>query len=250
METNFSRTKTLLKGIPLMSVEKAERLREHMLEHRPEHVLELGFAHGVSTCYIASILEDLGRGNVTTIDLPRAKDLDPNIETLLSRTGLGHRVKHYYEPAGYNWRLMRMLESSDGTRFDLCYVDGAHTWSDDGLAFFLVDRLLSPGGWIIFDDLTWTYSGSRSLGDSEWVRDMPDDYKNTPQIRQVFELLVKRHPSYDHFSTERDWAFARKAAKASGEEPRTVTVVKTEEVGLGAAMVRMGKAIAHRLGWI
>lgn len=245
--THFEKTRELVDGIPHMGVAQAERLREHMAAFRPDQVLELGFAHGVSTCYMASVLEDLGAGHVTTIDLERAKRVDPNIEMLLDRTGLRRRVTVYYEPTGYNWRLMKMLQSDPQPRFDLCYLDGAHTWVDDGLAFFLVDRLLNPGGWIIFDDLNWSFSQSPSLMDSEWVRALPAEQRQAPQVRHVFDLLVKTHPAYGEIRIEGEWGFARKVVDAGAVAMRTVTEVKPVEVGLGAAVLRVGRALIRRL---
>ena len=29
-------------------------------------------------------------------------------------------------------------------------------WDTDGPSLFLVDRLLRPGGWIVFDDIEWS----------------------------------------------------------------------------------------------
>ena len=36
--------------------------------------------------------------------------------------------------------------------FDYVFIDGAHTWMLDALAFLLVDRLLRVGGYVDFDD--------------------------------------------------------------------------------------------------
>ncbi|MGL5809687.1 MAG: hypothetical protein ACRCYQ_07075, partial [Nocardioides sp.] len=74
--------------------------------------------------------------------------------------------------------------------FDFAFIDGAHSWFVDGLAFFLVDKLLKPGAWVLFDDLDWTYATSPTLSQTELVRSMPEDERNTPQIGKVFELLV------------------------------------------------------------
>ena len=57
--------------------------------------------------------------------------------------------------------LMRAIEA--GHKYDFCFIDGAHTWDTDGFAFCLVDRMLRPGGWIIFDDLNWTHAHSPTL---------------------------------------------------------------------------------------
>jgi predicted O-methyltransferase YrrM len=197
-------------GIPHMTFAQARAMTDVILENKPRHILELGFRHGVSTCYMAGALDEIGGGRITTIDLAGARDAEPNVLGLLEALGLSSYVTAYFEPTSYTWRLMKMLEEGGEPKFDLCYIDGAHDWSTDGFAFFLVDRLLEPGGLIIFDDLDWTYAKSPALRESEKVRQMPEDERSLPQIRQVFELLVMTHPGYGDFMEKGGWAYARK----------------------------------------
>jgi len=140
--------------------------------------------------------------------------------------------------------MMRFLEEDPAPRFDLCYVDGAHSWFVDALAFFLVDRLLRPGGWIIFDDLEWTYAASPSQ--AEVVRNMPLDEQTTPQVKKIYELLVKAHPNYHNFRIEDGWAFAHKRdtrGMSTQFEREIVTeqIVRVEriQVGLGGFLMRV-----------
>lgn len=203
-------------------------MTQHVLEHKPSAVIELGFRHGVSSCYIAAALDELGEGHLTTVDLSGARTATPNIEDLLETLGLRDLVTVHYEPTSYNWRLMRMLETEPPPRFDLCYLDGAHNWYVDGLAFFLVDRLLEPNGWLILDDLDWRYASSPSLSGSPETAALPQDEREAAHVRKIWELLVKPHPSYGEFSEEGSWAFARKLAQpAQGE--RSVVVERIRE---------------------
>ena len=145
-----------------------------------------------------------------TIDLESARTAQPNIEELLTQVGERERVKVFYEPTSYTWRLMKFLEQDPLPSFDFCYLDGAHNWFVDALAFTLVDRVLRPGGWIIFDDVDWTYATSPALSKTEWVQNMPADERETPQVQKIFDLLVKTHPNYHHFRLEDGWAYAQK----------------------------------------
>jgi predicted O-methyltransferase YrrM len=203
-----------------MSPDRGRTMTSFIGEHGLRRALELGFAHGVSTCYIASAVEASGEGSVVSIDLESARLLQPSAEELLERCGLRGLVTLHHEPTSYTWRLMKMLEQDPSPRFDLCYVDGAHSWFVDGFAFFLVDRLLVAGGWFIFDDLEWTYATSPSLGESSSVRTMPREERETAQVAKVYELLVKTHPSYGDFRVQDGWAYARKIKP--GAEPSEV----------------------------
>ena len=243
-----------------MTPAQAETITSFIAEHQVADILELGFCHGISTCYMAAALSELGRGSITAIDLQldpsredrrRTCELTPNIDTLLDRVGQRHRVNVFYEPTSYTWRLMRFLEEDPTPRFDLCYLDGAHSWFVDGFAFFLVNRLLRPGGWIIFDDVEWTYAQSPAVKDSELVRHMPQDERTTSHVRKIYELLVKTDPHYHNFRVESGWAYAQKRSdgfEAGQREVVTEKIVQVERVtvGVGAFLMKVMKKIQGR----
>jgi predicted O-methyltransferase YrrM len=201
-----------LAGIPHMTPERGQEIYAFVREEQPESVLELGFAHGVSSCYIGAALKANGHGALTTIDQDSARQRQPDIQTLLDQTGLLDWVQPIHTPTSYTWELMRLIEGTPAGdwRFDFAFIDGAHSWFVDGLAFFLVDRLLKPGSWLLFDDLDWTYATSATLRDTEMVKAMPEDERNTAQVGKVFDLLVRPHPQYDQFRVDESWGWARK----------------------------------------
>src|SRR6266480_3568439 len=180
-------TLSALDYAPLTSEDGGRKLYLFVQESRPAEVLELGFAHGTSSVYIAAALHELGAGSLTTIDLESALARKPNIHELLDRTGLDAYVQPIFARSSYNWELMKMIEEC--TRggatepcFDFCFLDGAHTWCDDGFAFFLVDKLLRPGGWILFDDLHWRLADSPTMKDDPEVRALSEEERVTPQV--------------------------------------------------------------------
>ena len=240
MEIDNIRKRTV--GIPHMSFAEAQDMTSFILENDLRHILELGFCHGVSTCYFAAALDKVGNGHITTIDLESARNENPNIELLLSDLNLRKYVTIFYEPTSYVWRLMIMLEKDPMPQFDLCYIDGAHNWFTDGFAFLLIDKLLRPGGWVVFDDLDWTYETSPSLRNSTLVKNMPHDEKGTAQVKKVYELLVKPHPDYDSFLVKNGRAFAHKAVAATTRIPvpiRQEIVYVKEQIGLGAVISKL-----------
>ncbi|MDJ0569896.1 MAG: class I SAM-dependent methyltransferase, partial [Pleurocapsa sp. MO_192.B19] len=122
----------------------------------------------------------------------------------LAKCGYLDLVDFYYEPVSYNWRLMKLIEEQK--TFDFCYLDGGHDWYNTGYAFFLVDKLLQPGGWILFDDLDWTMEHI----DAKWALKKPLEERITPQVRKVWELLVQTHPNYTNFQERGSWGYAEK----------------------------------------
>ena len=136
-----------------MTLEQATFLDRLLKQHHLTRCLELGFFHGKSSAFIAAILRDIGEGHLVTIDRKNALQREPDIFQVLAALDLGSWVTVSYEQRSYTWKLMRMLEQAERPVFDFCYIDAAHTWDDTGFAFFLVDELLRPGGWLLFDDL-------------------------------------------------------------------------------------------------
>ena len=107
---------------------------------------------------------------------------------------------------------MKMIEAKK--QFDFCYIDDNHSWSVTGLHFFLVEKLLKPGGYILFDDLKWTIAASRIRRLKKQLADNParfppsmnttghditEEQKETPQVGKVWELLVKQHQGFFNF---------------------------------------------------
>src|SRR5262245_18574076 len=95
---------------PHMSLQQAQKMSRFIQEHQIREILELGFRYGVSTCYMAATLQEMGGGRITTIDLELVRDQSPNIEELLTKCQLRDFVDVFYEPTSYNWRLMKLLE--------------------------------------------------------------------------------------------------------------------------------------------
>lgn len=100
----------------------------------------------------------------------------------------------------YNWSLMHLLDEHCEPVFDYVFLDGAHTWAHDALAFFLVDRLLEPGGYLDFDDYSWTMSGSPSMNPDvfpEVEQLYTQDQIESAQVALVVDLLAKRDLRYE-----------------------------------------------------
>lgn len=234
--------KQIVGDTPHMRLAQAHQITDLIKQHGIKDVIELGFAHGVSTCYFAAAVEEAG-GSVVAIDREGARKRRPEIEGLLTQCGYLDRVERYYEPRSYLWRLMKFLEQDATPRFDLCYIDGAHDWYVDGFAFFLIDRLLRKDGWIVFDDLNWTYARSPSLHDADWVKALPQEERETPQIRKVYELLVKTHPNYGDFQDRDGWAYAHKL----NDSDMASTAIRQEVVYVDRPAPRTFKRVIARL---
>jgi predicted O-methyltransferase YrrM len=83
----FESVAAAVEGVPFMSAAQGRTVFDHVRRTRPEAVLDLGTAHGVSSAYLAAALEANGRGHVTTVESSAVRFEDPTAEELLARAG-------------------------------------------------------------------------------------------------------------------------------------------------------------------
>jgi predicted O-methyltransferase YrrM len=232
-----------------MSPEQGRIVYDHVRAHRPQEVLELGTAHGVGAAYLAAGLEANGAGRLTSVDFAGAA-YEPSPEQVLARAGLAHRVEIVREYSSYTWWLKEQVRARSDAhgncepRFDFVYLDGAKNWTIDGLAVVLVEKLLRPGGWLLMDDLGWTYAQDpgREVTDGIVHRELSEPERTEPHLRAVFELIVAQHPSFTELRVQDDWwGWARKAPG----EPRRYTVETSRP--LGALLANGARKAVRRL---
>ena len=235
----FEPVASAIAGVPFMSPAQGRIVYDHVVATRPAAVLELGTAHGVGAAYLAAALADNGHGHLTTVDFAGAA-YDPAPEAVLARAGVAGRVTVVREFSSYTWWLKEQVAAASDAhgnvtpRFDFVYLDGAKNWTIDGLAVVLVEKLLRPGGWLLMDDLDWTYADDpgRAATDGVANRDLSEPERTEPHLRAVFDLIVAQHPSFTELRVQDEWwGWARKAPG----EPRRRTVETTRPLGALAA---------------
>jgi predicted O-methyltransferase YrrM len=222
-----------LAGVPHTDRLRGRRLYEHIRATGAADVLEIGTAHGAGTAYIAAALEG---GHVVSVDHDQAGYTDPTAQEVLSRLGLDGRVTLVkVEDSSYTWWLKQEVErrsDADGNcepAFDFIFVDGAHNWTIDGLTVILAEKLLRPGGWLLLDDLEWTYASyDATVGavPSDKMYALSTAERGEPHLRAVFDLLVKQHPAFGEFKEDDDigWGWAK---KTNGPRRLTLDTART-----------------------
>lgn len=216
----FNQVASIIENVPHMTRKQGEIIYSLINKSNITSILELGFAHGTSACYMAAALNEKGGGKIITIDREEAKQRDPSIFELLEKTGLEKYVQLIFANKTYNWELMKLIEANtiDGVckpLFDFCFIDGSHNFEIDCAAFFLADKLLKPGGYLLLDDLFWSYESSASLKNTDFVKQMADDERKIPHMKKLFDLVIMQHSGYTDFKVEGTWAWARKKPDAN-----------------------------------
>jgi len=231
-----------------MTPEQGQLLYQLILENDIHDIMELGFFHGVSTVYMAGALDEKSsKGLITTFDKLQSKALDPSLETLSSNLHLEQYINPVYAESCYTWELSKLLSGEDTEnyqrpQYDLIFIDGAHLWKTDALAFFLCDKMLKEGGYLIFDDLKWSMAKNADRNSNEWTKKYSQEEQDARQIQLVFDLLVKEHPGYGDFREEDGWGFARKVKADQRNELKESTIVKSVVVSREMLRNQMSKA--------
>ena len=217
----FATINAAIEKLPFIEYDNARHLYNHIIQNDCQEVLELGIAHGKSSCYIAAALKAKGSGRLTCVDLKEALDIfDPSAEELLKQHGLDEMTTIERMQSGYNWFLHNEIrqnadDNNFNAKYDLIIIDGPKNWTIDSSSFFLCDLLLKEGGWIVWDDYNWTYDHADKTRDSTdgiTHRSLDRDERRIPHIKEIIELLVIPHPNYGKviITEDTDWAWAQK----------------------------------------
>jgi predicted O-methyltransferase YrrM len=127
---------------------KGEYLFRLVRARRPALTVELGFAYGVSTLFIAEALRQNGTGHHLVIDPKERTRFDGLGLRHVEEAGLSDWITFYEEPA--ELCLPRLLQ--DGVRVDLAFDDSDHLFDHVIAEFLFLARLLRTGGVLVFDD--------------------------------------------------------------------------------------------------
>lgn len=160
-------------------------------------IAEIGIYRGDTSQLLAEHLA--GEGELHLFDFDHRVD---EVTDRLARAGYRNVVGHPNSERvmdSYNWSLMKVLEQHPEPLFDYVFLDGAHTWPLDALAFCLVDRLLVPGGYVDFDDYDWSMQQSptmRPAVNPVTAELYTDEQIEISHVALVVDLLVRRSRRY------------------------------------------------------
>jgi predicted O-methyltransferase YrrM len=249
---NFDEAARIVEGIPAphTSADRGRVLYEHIRENRPESLLELGTARGGSAVFIAAALEANGAGHLTSVDSTRWQWLNPAPHQVLEGAGLGDWVSLDKRFSSYTWFLKAEIEKhldaagSVHPEYDFIFLDGSKNWSTDGLAVVLAERLLRPGGWLLLDDLGWSYEKYCKAPRHYEIEiaKLSDEERIQPHLRAVFDLLVRTNPAFDLFVIQDNWwGWARKSPRMTRRTSGGVLSGRYEARGARARLRRVSR---------
>ncbi|MBR2519859.1 MAG: class I SAM-dependent methyltransferase [Selenomonadaceae bacterium] len=164
-------------------------------------VAEIGIGYGATAL---QVLKTLGVGDVYYAfdfaevlndfahDL-QARDFGINCEVVLAPN-----TDNLWD--SYNWNLSNMIfkmrERNEAGMFDAVYLDGAHTFLHDGLAVCLLKELIKDGGFLILDDVFWTFMFTK-WRQGYGVGKLTDEQMNDYQVWRARKLFLDNDPNFE-----------------------------------------------------
>lgn len=257
----FERLVASIDGTPWMSPDQGRRVWDHIRSTRPALVLDVGTCYGTSAAYMAAACQANGSGRVVTVDSAQFDDRVDIVKwcrDLWDRCGVSDSVDMVRIPhSNYAWWLMEQVaEHSDGGAcrplYDFVYLDGAKWLTLDAASVVLIEQLLCPEGWLLMDDLDWSYADHPELVPVVSYPQTQTSYRFSdaeiaaPHLRAVFDLVVKRHPAFTRFVEQNgQWGWAQ---KLPGAQPRMRIEVSSARPPALDQLKWLVRALSRRLG--
>jgi len=160
-------------------------------------VAEIGIGIGATSKHIAELLNNRGEYHLYDFE-GRAKALMNDLSAIgYYNVKIFENSRRHWD--SYHWSLLDRVRNCQKEVYDYIYLDGAHTFLHDCLAYILCDKLLKVNGVIDFDDYYWRFLGSAHMSNT---RDefMTQEQIEERQIKLVIDLFVKNNSRYEEVS--------------------------------------------------
>ena len=175
----------------------------------PVVAAEIGVGVGATTIDLVRTLG--GTGELHLFDRETlVRDLIAELEELPETAGVtlvdhGNSRKLF---DGYAWVLANMARdlASAGKSveiFDFVYLDGAHSFHHDAPACAILKRMLKPGGYLVLDDMKWTFNSSPSMNPtkrSDVRESYTDEQLSVPHVGLIADVLLRPDEEFEEIS--------------------------------------------------
>jgi predicted O-methyltransferase YrrM len=131
--------------------DEGDFLQKTIRDVQPQVSLEVGCAYGVSSLYICEALRQVNATKHIIIDAYQHEIFDGIGLANLQRAGYNDLIS-FFETLSFK-SLTYLTE--ERTMIDFAFIDGQHTFDHVLVDFFLIDKLLKPGGIVVLDDVSF-----------------------------------------------------------------------------------------------
>ena len=170
-------------------------------------VAEIGVDRGATTVPLVRMLD-----SADTLDLydrascHLAKNQKALLETATCKANLSWNTERRSD--SYAWTIARDILEREAQRsegrerrqfpiiWDAVYLDGAHDFVIDGTTVCLIKEVIRVGGYLVLDDLNWSFARSAGANNRSNRGRYTTDQMTRPHVRLVAELFMEHDPRY------------------------------------------------------
>lgn len=169
-----------------------ERFFNSIVGYRPARIFEIGIWKGGGAVFFAELFDV---EKLVAIDLKRHSDLAPStlghLNTWLGRNDRERQVKLCFEvDQGDAPRLREIVRSEFSGALDLVVDDGSHLYDPTKRSFETLFPYVSPGGWYVIEDWSWSLSPTFQYAGHPWALEVP-------MARLIGEILALAGARWD-----------------------------------------------------
>ncbi len=171
----------------------------------PLDVAEIGVGIGATSVEIVRTMNGCGRLYLFDF-IDKVNNLKKDLDGVSFANGLrieahGNSRQRYNS---YAWTLSKLLQSavvSGDTLglFDVVFLDGAHTFHHDAAACAVLKELVRENGFIVFDDMYWSFSKSSTMNPTKnpaIKEDYTDEQLVQPHVEIIVDCLMRTDPRF------------------------------------------------------
>ena len=117
-------------------------------------------------------------------------------------------TRKYGDSYSYNLAKLMLEWRKNNKKFDVVYLDGAHTFIHDGVTVCILKEMLADGGYLILDDIEWSLmkSGTCNPDVNPTIRNFyTDEQIECCQVGMVEECFLKTDSSFEKTEHSTTW---------------------------------------------
>jgi predicted O-methyltransferase YrrM len=201
-----SHTDARIQSISTDAVQILRRVLKEATE--PTAIAEVGIGIGATTKQFLRLVGKAGGGEVHLFDRqPVIDTVVPELQKLVTSDAVtivshGNPDKQF---ASYAWELATMARDLQRAGrsvelFDFVYLDGAHAFHHDAAACALLKRMIKPGGYLVLDDMRWSFNKSASANPTkrpDLAEAYTDQQLETPHVGLVVDVLLRPDDAFE-----------------------------------------------------
>ncbi len=171
---------------------------------RPLRIAEIGVDKGATSFELVKVLREGDRLDLFDWEIcPLAANLDALRAEARCEVAFFPNTTKVFD--SYFWTIGRMRlaqgpeEAAAGT-WDAVYLDGSHTYPADAPTTCLLKEMVTPGGYLVLDDVFWSMAASPTSNNARNRERYTDEQMEANHVEMIVKLFMRTDPRFTEIS--------------------------------------------------